>query len=404
MADSGKPLYRDAGEMRICCVCGARPNFMKIAAVSEAMEPRPDLERRIVHTGQHYDRPMYQALFEDLGLSKPDVDLGVGSASHAVQTAMIMERFEPVLLEEAPDLVLVVGDTNSTLACALVAAKLHVPVAHVEAGLRSFDRSMPEEINRVVTDAVSDLLFVSEPSGLENLRREGAPEECTFFVGNVMIDALLRHRKRAQQSDILERCRVESKAYAVLTLHRPANVDDRDTLSGLLKALEDVQARVPVVFPAHPRTLARLKEFGLLSRTEAMSNLQLLGPLGYLDFLRLMGEARVVLTDSGGIQEETTILGVPCLTLRENTERPATVESGLNQVVGRDPRRIREGLERVLKGGVVVGKRPEKWDGHAGERIVQVLLERQGNDLRRQRPSISVVRGSGGAKPPGVTC
>ena len=378
--------------MNVCCVCGARPNFMKIAAVTKAMAQRPSLQYFVVHTGQHYDEKMYKVQFDDLELPRPEVNLEVGSGSHAVQTAEIMKRFEPVVLQRKPDMVLVVGDTNSTVSCALVAAKLNVPVAHVEAGLRSFDRQMPEEINRVLTDAISDLLFVSERSGLENLRREGVPDKRVFFVGNVMIDTLLRHRDRAQQSDVLQRLNVRPKEYAVLTLHRPSNVDDPDALSRLLGAMKDLQTLsssggprpssvvgrpsssvLPIIFPIHPRTVERLKSFGLMPTVETMPNFRLIAPLGYLDFLKLMADAKLVLTDSGGIQEETTILRVPCLTLRENTERPATLEAGLNQLVGNDPARIREGLRRILENRLTPGPPPEKWDGHAGERIADVL-------------------------------
>lgn len=384
---------------------------MKIAAVTKAMEQRPSLQYFVVHTGQHYDETMYKVQFDDLELPRPEVNLEVGSGSHAVQTAEIMKRFEPVVLERKPDMVLVVGDTNSTVSCALVSAKLNVPVAHVEAGLRSFDRQMPEEINRVVTDAISDLLFVSERSGIENLRREGVPDKHVFFVGNVMIDTLLRHRDRAEQSDVLQRLRVRAKEYAVLTLHRPSNVDDPDALARLLDAMKDIQSTsfssssslarrsppavagrdeggsscssVPIIFPVHPRTVDRLKSFGLMPMVESMPNFRLIDPLGYLDFLKLMADAKLVLTDSGGIQEETTILRVPCLTLRENTERPATIEAGLNQLVGNDPARIREGLRRILENRLTPGPPPEKWDGHAGERIADVLAQAAGNRLRR---------------------
>ena len=370
--------------MKICCVCGARPNFMKIAAVTRAMEVCPELERFIVHTGQHYDKRMCKIMFDDLQLPRPDVDLGVGSGSHAAQTAKIMRRFERVVVEQRPDVVIVVGDVNSTMACALVAVKLQVPVAHVEAGLRSFDRTMPEEINRVMTDAVSDLLFVSEPSGLENLRREGVAERHVFFVGNVMIDTLLRHRQQADRSEILTRLALEPKGYAVLTLHRPANVDDPKALGRLVDALQQVQTMLAVVFPVHPRTLNRLREFDLLARLQALPALTLIEPLGYLDFLKLMAEARLVLTDSGGIQEETTILNVPCLTLRENTERPATLESGLNRLVGSDATTICQGVQRIVCDGVVRRRRPEKWDGHAGRRIVEILLKCQDGNMPRR--------------------
>ncbi|HEX2253257.1 MAG TPA: UDP-N-acetylglucosamine 2-epimerase (non-hydrolyzing) [Thermoanaerobaculia bacterium] len=361
--------------MDILCICGARPNFMKIGAVVEAMRPHPELVPSIVHTGQHYDERLSQVMFEDLGLPRPEVELEVGSASHALQTARIMERFEPVIAERRPDLVLVVGDVNSTVACGLVAVKLGVPLAHVEAGLRSFDRSMPEEINRVVTDSISDLLFVSEASGVANLRREGVPEENVFFVGNVMIDTLLRHRRRADRSTVLARLGLGPRSYAAVTLHRPGNVDDPERLAGLLAVLLEVAGRLPVVFPAHPRTLRRIEEFGLRDALERTPGLHRIDPLGYLDFLKLMAEARVLLTDSGGIQEEATVLRVPCLTLRENTERPATVDSGWNHLVGTHPDAVRAAFERVLAAPQPSGEAPERWDGRAGERIATTLRE-----------------------------
>jgi len=362
--------------MRVFCVCGARPNFMKIAAVVRGLAAR-ELEAVVVHTGQHYDAKMSKVMFEDLGLPEPDVNLEVGSASHAVQTAEVMKRFEPLVVERRPDLVLVVGDVNSTAACSLVAAKLGVAVAHVEAGLRSFDRSMPEEINRLVTDSISDLLFCSEPSGLRNLKAEGVPDGNVFFAGNVMIDTLLAHRERAEGSDVLERLGVAAGEYVALTLHRPANVDDPATLGGILDALAAVGERAPIVFPAHPRTMKRVDEHGLRGRLEAIAGLRVVEPLGYLDFLRLTSGAGLVLTDSGGIQEETTVLRIPCLTLRENTERPATVDAGTNELVGSRPERIVAAFER--RWGKPVGdaaRVPERWDGQAGARIAAVLAER----------------------------
>ncbi len=371
--------------MQICCVCGARPNFMKIAAVMRAFEPHAALQPFLVHTGQHYDEKMCSILFDDLGLPKPDVNLEVGSASHAVQTAEILKRFEPVLLERKPDLVVVVGDVNSTVACALDAVKLGVPVAHVEAGLRSFDRSMPEEINRIMTDAVCDLLFISEPSGVENLKREGVGEEHLFFVGNVMIDTLLSLRDRAMESDVLERLGLEEKNYAALTLHRPACVDDPRKFEALLEVIDELQSELAVVFPAHPRTRKRLSEFGLDIKVESMKNLHLTEPLGYLDFMKLMSRAKFVMTDSGGIQEETTILNVPCLTLRENTERPATVEAGLNRIVGLDPERIRKEVKRVMNGIQPTSTPPRHWDGKAGQRIAEILLKCEANGIPRRK-------------------
>lgn len=375
--------------MKILGICGARPNFMKIAAVVRAMESHPGSERfhpMVVHTGQHYDERLSRVMFEDLGLPRPVVNLGVGSAGHAVQTAQIMQRFEPVVKEHRPDLVMVVGDVNSTVACSLVAAKLEIPVAHVEAGLRSRDRSMPEEINRVVTDSISDLLFASEASGLENLRSEGVPEQNIFFVGNVMIDTLLAHRLRANASDILDRLELSEKSYGVLTLHRPSNVDHRETLELLLGALEAIAGALRIVFPIHPRTQARLQEFGLLDRLKEIRGLMLIESQGYLDFLKLMGSARLILTDSGGIQEEATILEVPCLTLRENTERPATLDSGWNHLVGAAPGRVIATFAEVLEGDRAFGSGPPPlWDGRAGERIVEVLRDLGPAGLQRLR-------------------
>ncbi len=360
--------------MKILHVVGARPNFMKIAPIMEEMARYPHtLQQLLVHTGQHYDDEMSQVFFDDLKLPQPDVYLGVGPGSHAQQTARVMLAFEPVLQEQKPDLVLVVGDVNSTLACALVCAKLGVPVAHVEAGLRSFDRTMPEEINRVLTDRIADLLFTTERDANENLRREGVAEEKIHFVGNVMIDTLLRHRERALAQDVLSEYGLEAQGYALLTLHRPSNVDAPEVLTGILNALTEIQARLPILFPAHPRTVRRVREFDFEGRLAAMPNLRGTEPLGYLEFLNLMANARLVLTDSGGIQEETTILGVPCLTLRENTERPVTVTEGTNTVVGSDPQRIVAEAFAILDGQGKAGRVPELWDGRAAERIVQVL-------------------------------
>jgi len=360
--------------MKILHVVGARPNFMKIAPIMHAMSRYPDrLAQILVHTGQHYDDEMSQVFFDDLGLPQPDVYLGVGSGSHAEQTAKVMLAFEPVLKEQKPDLVLVVGDVNSTLACALVCAKMDVPVAHVEAGLRSFDRTMPEEINRVLTDQIADLLFTTERDADENLRREGVTEEKIHFVGNVMIDTLLRHKERALALDVLGEYGLQPQGYALLTLHRPSNVDVPEVLSGILDALAEIQARLPILFPAHPRTVRRVREFGFEARLAAMPYLRVTEPLGYLEFLNLMANARLVLTDSGGIQEETTILGVPCLTLRENTERPVTVTQGTNTVVGSDPQRIVAEALAILDGKGKAGRVPELWDGKAAERIVAIL-------------------------------
>lgn len=359
--------------MKLIVVAGARPNFMKVAPLMWELGRRAGIEVYLVHTGQHYDQRMSQLFFEELNIPRPDIDLGVGSGSHAVQTAEVIKRFEPVVLEQKPDAVVVVGDVNSTLACALTAVKLDVPVAHVEAGLRSFDRTMPEEINRVLTDAISRWLFVSEPSGLENLRREGVEEGRVFFVGNVMIDTLLASRALSQRSTILASLGLEGRPYAVLTLHRPSNVDDPAVFSGLLRAVERLQRELPVVFPVHPRTRKALEAHDL----RPLAGLRLVEPLGYLDFTKLVSGSRLVLTDSGGIQEETTVLGVPCLTLRNNTERPVTVEQGTNTLVGLDPDRIIAAELRALAEPPGPGRVPELWDGHAAARIVDVLTALQ---------------------------
>jgi UDP-N-acetylglucosamine 2-epimerase (non-hydrolysing) len=361
--------------LKIVNVVGARPNLMKIAPLMDAYAKAPEIEPVLVHTGQHYDANMSEFFFRQLGIPEPEINLEIGSASHAVQTAEIMKAFEPVVLDLRPDAVLVVGDVNSTIACGLVAVKLGVKLVHVEAGLRSFDRDMPEEINRVLTDAISDLLFCTEQSGVDNLRREGVAAEKIHLVGNVMIDTLLRHRERAEASAILDTLRLDAGGYAVLTLHRPSNVDDPAVLAKLLDVMEVVLADQPLVFPVHPRTRQKLADYGLAGRVAAQPNLHLVDPLGYLDFLKLMTHARVVLTDSGGIQEETTILGVPCLTLRENTERPVTCTVGTNRLVGQQPERILAAYREVMSGRGSSGRTPPLWDGGASARIVAVLRE-----------------------------
>lgn len=370
------PPWRKPGTslMKIINVCGARPNFMKIAPLMRAYRARDGIVPVLVHTGQHYDENLSDLFFRQLDIPEPDVNLGVGSASHAVQTAEIMARFEPVLAEHQPDWVVVVGDVNSTIACALAAVKLGVKVAHVEAGLRSFDRTMPEEINRVLTDAISDLLLVSEPSGLENLKREGLPDEKVRFVGNVMIDTLRANLERAERSTILEDLGLVAGGYNIVTLHRPSNVDQAASFTRIADALEVIQDDLPTIFPMHPRTAANLERLGLAERFAGMKQLRIVEPLGYLDFLKLMARAAVALTDSGGIQEETTILGVWCLTLRENTERPVTVSSGTNTIVGTDTERIVSAYRRCREGTADARPVPEKWDGQAAERIVECLL------------------------------
>jgi UDP-N-acetylglucosamine 2-epimerase (non-hydrolysing) len=384
-------------QMKILIVVGARPNFMKAAPILKAV--RAFNERRaewsdavvpvLVHTGQHYDAQMSDKFFADLDLPKPDVFLGVGSGSHAEQTAEILKRFEPVLLQENPDALVIVGDVNSTIGCALVAAKLvsrdhgHPVIAHVEAGLRSFDRSMPEEINRVLTDQISDLLFVSEESGMRNLRAEGVSSDRMFFVGNTMIDSLYEHELKADRSHALQRFGVERGKYVLLTLHRAANVDDRDTFVEVLEGLDRLAGSERILFPAHPRTQKQIHQCGLDSyfhkQNETWSaGFRLVEPQGYLDFLCLMKNARMVVTDSGGVQEETTALGIPCVTVRNNTERPITLKIGTNLLAGTRRESIRAAVERQLSfrnKGVV----PEKWDGKAAERIVQVLVERLGS-------------------------
>jgi len=364
----------------IICVVGARPNFMKIAPIIRAMCSQPDaIPVRLVHTGQHYDTEMNDAFFTQLQIPHPDIELEVGSGSHAVQTAEIMKRFEVVVDKEAPAAVLVVGDVNSTIACALVAAKKNIPVIHVEAGLRSFDRTMPEEINRVLTDRISDILFITEPSARDNLRNEGVDDGRVHFVGNVMIDTLRHSLSQSipaattlagagNTNLFLE----GEQGYAVLTLHRPANVDDRELFSELLETVRQVSERIPVVFPVHPRTHKALDDHGLQACLDT-ERILCLPPLGYLEMLGLISSARLVMTDSGGLQEETTVVGVPCITLRENTERPVTVDQGTNTITGHERTLIMSVLDDVLADGGKRGRTPELWDGKAAERIKQVL-------------------------------
>jgi UDP-N-acetylglucosamine 2-epimerase (non-hydrolysing) len=357
--------------LKVINVVGARPNFMKVAPIVEAMKRRErEFAPLVIHTGQHYDAAMSDAFFRDLELPEPDVYLGVGSASHAAQTAAVMERFEPVVLQEKPDWVLVVGDVNSTLACALVCAKLGVRVAHVEAGLRSRDRTMPEEINRLLTDQIAELLFTPSADADENLRAEGIPNERIRLVGNIMIDSLYKHLERAGQSRIKEQLGLTDKDYAVLTLHRPANVDDPIVFGRILGALEEISERLPIVFPVHPRTRKTITEPGVDARVGKIAGLRLIEPLGYLDFLSLYSGARLVFTDSGGIQEETSVLGIPCLTLRENTERPITVTLGTNRIVGSDPEKIVAAAFAALDLPLKPAAAIPLWDGHTAERIL----------------------------------
>ena len=361
--------------LKVINVVGARPNFMKVAPIVAAMKRRPaKFQPLVVHTGQHYDAAMSDSFFHDLELPQPDTHLGVGSGSHAAQTAAVMERFEPVVLHEKPDWVLVVGDVNSTIACALVCVKLGVKVAHVEAGLRSRDRTMPEEINRLLTDQIADLLFTPSPDADENLLAEGIPRERIRFVGNVMIDSLQKNLDVARAQHTRERLNLSNVDYALLTLHRPSNVDLRESFERILDALEAIAAKLPIVFPVHPRTRKTIAELGLNERVESIKDLRTIDPLGYLDFLNLSSSARLVLTDSGGIQEETTALGIPCLTLRENTERPITVEMGTNVIVGTDTTKIVAAANAALNGSAKKAQsQPPLWDGHTSERILDAL-------------------------------
>jgi UDP-N-acetylglucosamine 2-epimerase (non-hydrolysing) len=363
--------------LKVINVAGARPNFMKVAPIVAAMKRRhAEFQPLLVHTGQHYDEAMSEAFFRDLEMPAPDVYLGVGSGSHAVQTAAIMQAFEPVVVQENPDWVMVVGDVNSTLACALVCVKLGIKVAHVEAGLRSRDRTMPEEINRLLTDQIADLLLTPSQDADANLRAEGIPAERIRFVGNVMIDSLLSQLPRAQQSSARANLGLVDKEYAVLTLHRPSNVDDATAFVRVIEALSEIAGRLPIVFPAHPRTRKMIDELGLTARVEKIKGLLVIDPVGYLDFLQLLSGARLVLTDSGGIQEETTVLGIPCITLRENTERPITVEMGTNTIAGTDSASIVAAAFRGLDSppNASALRIPPLWDGHTADRILEALI------------------------------
>ncbi len=360
--------------LKIINVVGARPNLPKIAPLMREMRRHPEIEPLLVHTGQHYDEKLSDIFFRQMGIPAPDFNLEVGSGSHAIQTAEVLKRVEPVLIKQKPDVVIVVGDVNSTIAVSLAAVKLGIRVAHVEAGLRSFDRTMPEEINRILTDAIADLLFVTEEDAIEHLLKEGRPRSAIHFVGNVMIDSLHHFLPIAQNSSIgRDLGLMQGSAwhrFAVLTLHRPSNVDSADKLRELMSAIETVATELPIIFPVHPRTKQRLAEAGAIRNPQ----LRLIDPVGYLDFLCLLSQAILVLTDSGGIQEETTALGIPCLTLRENTERPVTISQGTNLLVGTDPAQIRTAAHDILGGKSKAGRIPPLWDGKASERIVEILL------------------------------
>lgn len=365
--------------MRIGFVVGARPNFMKVAPILRAIEGRSGIEPVLIHTGQHYDRSLSDVFFEELGIRRPDISLGIGSGSHGRQTADILAAVEQVLVEAATakksfDRLVVVGDVNSTMAATIAAVKLGIPVAHVEAGLRSFDRTMPEEVNRLITDSICDLLLVSEPAGVTNLQNEGHSEVSIQLVGNVMIDTLRTQVDAARQMDTLSRMGLAAGDYGVITLHRPANVDDSVVLEQLLDVLVECSHKVPLVFPVHPRTANRLQEFSLQAKLDAAAGIRCTGPLGYMDFLALTSQAKVIVTDSGGLQEESTALGVPCLTMRPNTERPITVEQGTSTLIGSSAEELRKYLKQVLEGNYKQGSCPKLWDGKAAERIVEVLI------------------------------
>jgi UDP-N-acetylglucosamine 2-epimerase (non-hydrolysing) len=361
---------------KILCIVGTRPNFVKAAPLMRELQKHTDqLDTKLVHTGQHYDQNLSQWLFDDLKMAPPDISLGVGSGSHTQQTAKIMLGLEEVITAEKADLMIVFGDVNSTLAAAVVTAKMGVKLAHVESGLRSNDRAMPEEINRIVTDHLSDLLFVTEESGMVNLRHEGIAPEKVHFTGNIMIDSLLATLDIVNRSEILSRLGLKPREYALMTLHRPSNVDDATTLAGILETVARVARMIPVVFPCHPRTKHNIARFGL-DQSIAESSLILTEPLGYVDFCRLTYESKFVLTDSGGIQEETTYLQIPCITMRENTERPITVTVGTNVMTGNDQTKILKTVNDILGGNAKQGRIPDLWDGHTAERIVEILKRR----------------------------
>lgn len=358
--------------VKVLCVAGARPNFMKIAPLIHSMAQSSHLSGLVVHTGQHYDREMSSVFFEDLGIPEPLINLGVGSGSRETQIDKIMDKFAPVVTEQRPGLVLVVGDVNSTIACARVARSQGVPVAHVEAGLRSFDSSMPEELNRVETDQVSDYLFVTEPSGMTNLAQEGVPGK-PFLVGNVMIDSLQRQLARARKSTVAESLGVAGAPFFVGTFHRPSNVDDPTRLNNVLQIIEYVADHMPIVLPLHPRTRRSLDAFGLMERLMQHPSIRVCDPIGYIEFVSLLRSAVGVVTDSGGIQEETTYLQTPCITMRDNTERPITVDVGSNILAGTDPEAVKAAIDQVLSGRVKHARVPDLWDGHAADRIVEIL-------------------------------
>jgi len=356
----------------VILVVGARPNFMKIAPLHAELARR-GIPQLLLHTGQHYDENMSKVFFDDLGMPEPDIYLGIGSGSHAEQTAKVMIDFEKVCLEHKPSMVVVVGDVNSTVACSIVSAKLWIPCAHVEAGLRSFDRQMPEEINRILTDSICDLLLTPSADGDENLRNEGVAEERIIRVGNIMIDSLFNNLEKSKSSTIHSELNIEGKGYGILTLHRPSNVDDLASFNSIISGLEHIGEQLPIVFPMHPRTRKQAEKFGILSRLEAIPNIVITDPIGYLDFVALTAGAKLVLSDSGGIQEETTALGIPCLTLRHNTERPITVTEGTNVVVGNDTTSIIAAADEIFQNGGKAGRVPDLWDGNTAARIGDII-------------------------------
>lgn len=365
--------------MKIISVVGARPNFMKIAPIHRAFKkyklenPEVKLKHLICHTGQHYDENMSRVFFEDLEMPRPDFYLGIGSGSHAEQTAKVMIEFEKILIKEKPDLIIVVGDVNSTIACTLVAVKLNIKVAHVEAGLRSFDRDMPEEINRLLTDSIADYLFVTEKSGLENLEKESVPKKKIFFPGNVMIDSLVHFLKKADKSGILNIYGLEKRSFILITMHRPSNVDSQEFIKDFFKVLNRLAEKRKIIFPVHPRTRKNLEHQKIIK--DLSSNIILTDPIGYIDFLALTKNAELIITDSGGIQEESTYLGIQCITVRNNTERPVTVEVGTNHLIGTNLKKVEKTSLQILKGEIKTGKIPEKWDGKAAGRIVKTLIK-----------------------------
>jgi len=361
--------------MRVMLVVGARPNFIKVAPLMEEFKRNPKIEPILVHTGQHYDFELSKSFFDDLEIPEPKINLEVGSHPYKEQISRIMQRFELVVLKEKPELIIVFGDVNSTLGCSVVASKLGIKIAHVEAGLRSFNWTMPEEINRVVTDRFSDILFTTEKSGNENLIRECTDKSNIYFVGNIMIDALVNNLEKIKKNKVLEEFGLKSKEYCVVTLHRPENVDNKEKLCKLLGMLEGIQSEINILFPMHPRTAKRIKEFKLTDRIQEMKNLKVKEPISYPRFVKAVMDSKFVMTDSGGIQEESTFLGVPCLTLREETERPSTVEIGTNSVIGTDKNKVMKEFEKIMKGTYKKGGVPELWDGRTSQRILKIIVE-----------------------------